>query len=592
MFRLYALQQPGGLHTMTAMLRHTPRFSHAAFSQAWVGRRKCLGDVKLACALWFSVALSGVLQSMAAAPTPPPPIRIMPLGASITKGVPIPGGYRSPLYHLLTNASYTVDYLGTQRGSTLAPLPDVDHEGHIGYRLDHIDAGFTAWADQVADPDIIVLLVGANDFAQNQDLAHITNRLDHLISRITQYRPQAKLIVCNLFLRTDYPDINRRVRSAYNPFVPGIVGAHAARGEQVWFLDLQDALGAEDLADGLHPNQIGYNKVAAHAFQLITNLITPLGVTNPPAIAHAAGSGSRKEVTVTFNKPLQLESIKREDFTLSGGLSVESASLDPLSQREVRLVTSLQQPSCTYTVTVSNLRELMPPHRAIPSATAAVFQARPTVGALNNVPEASQYTLVYSLNIPNEGKFNAQGVPYEVDNHLSLARFSRIAYYLELQSTNGQLDFVWASMDAFTQDAGRIGVPVRSSGAFFQQRVSHLNVFSSVRSLAKGADFAGGYLEFWPMAYTPENAAHLPNASGLLYDFSDRPAAGDYGSMQVHNLEAAQTVFGFNHWAEGKIDLGIGNSPFGNPDWTFAANASRYARKVLQVFVLPERHAP
>jgi lysophospholipase L1-like esterase len=537
--------------------------------------------------------LPGVFQMMAEVSTPPPPIRIMPLGASITKGVPIPGGYRSPLYHLLTNANYTVDYVGTQRGSTLAPLPDVDHEGHIGYRLDHIDAGFTAWADQVADPDIIVLLVGSNDFSQNQDLQNITNRLDHLISRITQNRPQARLIVCNLFLRTDYPDLNQQARTIYNPFVPAIVARHAARGEQVWSLDLQDALVAEDLtADGLHPNQIGYNKVATNIFQFMTNLITPLGVTNLPAVAHVAGNGSWNEVTVTFNKPLQAESIQKGNFTLSGGLKVESVSLDPSSQREVHLVTSPQTPSCTYTVAVSNIRELMPPQRAVPAPTTVAFQSRPTTGALNNVPEASQYTLVYSLNIPNEGKFNAQAVPYEVDNHLSVTHFSRIAYYLELQSTNGSLDFVWASMDAFTQDAGRIGVPVRSSGAFFQQRVSHLNVFSSVRGLAKGVDFPGGYLEFWPMAYTPENSSHLLNASGLLYDFSDRPSAGDFGSMQVHNIEAAQTVFGFNHWADGKIDLGIGNSPFGNPDWTFAANASGYSRKILQVFVLPERHVP
>ena len=127
----------------------------------------------------------------------------MPLGASITRGMPIPGGYRAPLYHLMTNAGYNLDFVGTQRGSPLANIPDLDHEGHAGFRIDHIDAGFTAWADQVADPDIIVLLVGDNDFAQNQDLAHVTNRLDHLISRITQNRPQAKLIVCGLFLRTD-----------------------------------------------------------------------------------------------------------------------------------------------------------------------------------------------------------------------------------------------------------------------------------------------------------------------------------------------------------------------------------------------------
>ena len=522
-----------------------------------------------------------------------PPIRIMPLGASITKGVPVPGGYRAPLYHLLINAGYNIDYVGTQVGSSLANPPSQKHEGHMGFRVDHIDAGFTAWADQVADPDIIVLMVGSNDFSQNQDVEHMTNRLDHLISRITEYRPQARLIVCGLFLRTDYPDLNEKMRTVYNPFVPGIVARHAARGEQVWFLDLQNALRAKDLSsDGLHPNQVGYNKLATNIFQVVTNLVTPLGLTNAPVMTHATGSSAWDRVTVSFNKPLLAESVVAEHFSLSGGLDIKSATLDPLSRRNVLLVTTPQTPSCTYTVTVSNVRELMPEHRPVVPQSTLAFQARPTIGALNNVLEASKYVLVYSLNIPNESKFSTTVVPYDVDNHLSVHDFSRVAYYLELQSTNGAIDYVWASMDAFTPDAGRIGVPVRASGAFFQKRVTHLNVFSSVRSMAKGVGLPGGYLEFWPTAYTPDDAAGLPNASSLLYDFSDKPSAGDFGSMQVHNLAAAQTVFAYNHWANGITDLGIGNGPFGNPDWTLAANAAQYSRKVLQVFVLPKDHGP
>lgn len=570
---------------------HAAPPSCARLSPARAGRGEWL-DKKFRLALAFGWAMLLVAIPLMAGTTGVPPVRIMPLGASITKGVPIPGGYRAPLYRLLTNAGYNIDYVGTQRGSALADCPDLDHEGHLGFRLDHIDAGFTAWADQVADPDIIVLLVGANDLAQNQEVKNMTNRLDRLISRITQNRPHARLIVCGLFLRTDYPDLNETMRTIYNPFVPVIVARHATQGEQVWFLDLYQALTAADLVDGLHPNQVGYNKLATNIFSAITNLITPLGVTNPPVMTYAKGGSAWDKVTVSFNKPLLAESVAAKNFSLSGGLGVLSATLDPASPSDVLLMTTPQTPSCTYTATVSDVRELMLEHRPIAAHSTIAFQARPTTGALNNVPEAAKYTLVYSLNIPNEGTFSSAPVPYEVDNHLSVRGFSRVAYYLELQSTNGTMDYVWASMDAFTADAGRIGVPVRSSGAFFQQRVTNLNIFSSVRSLAKGAGLSGGYIEFWPTACNPDNAAGLPNASSLLYDFSDKPSAGDYGSMQVHNVEAAQTVFGFNHWANRTIDLGIGNSPFGNPDWTQAANAAQYSRKILQVFVLPERNGP
>jgi sialate O-acetylesterase len=41
-----------------------------------------------------------------------------------------------------------------------------------------------------------------------------------------------------------------------------------------------------------------------------------------------------------------------------------------------------------------------------------------------------------------------------------------------------------------------------------------------------------------------------------------------------------------NHWREGKgADLGIGNAPSGNADWTFAGNAGSYRSKRLRVLV-------
>jgi len=80
----------------------------------------------------------------------------------------------------------------------------------------------------------------------------------------------------------------------------------------------------------------------------------------------------------------------------------------------------------------------------------------------------------------------------------------------------------------------------------------------------------------------------VPNASAESYDFGDEPTdpAVGYGSMQVHNHDARQTLFALNHWREGsRADLGIGNQATGNPDWTFAANAGNYPVKRLRVLV-------
>jgi sialate O-acetylesterase len=115
-----------------------------------------------------------------------------------------------------------------------------------------------------------------------------------------------------------------------------------------------------------------------------------------------------------------------------------------------------------------------------------------------------------------------------------------------------------------------------------------MNVYSNVKGVRTGTGLAGGNIEFWPHSYGPANSAKVPNASGQLYDFGDEPGdlAEGYGSMQIHNHDAKQTIFAFNHWAVGdKADVGIGNQPTGNPDWTFAANAGSYSTRRLRVLV-------
>jgi len=202
-----------------------------------------------------------------------------------------------------------------------------------------------------------------------------------------------------------------------------------------------------------------------------------------------------------------------------------------------------------------------------------------------HVPEAKDYQLVYDLDLAKLGP----DIHWEVDNRAKIhAPFDRIAYCLELQDANGATQAAYVSMDAFTDSLDKIGLPTLKSGAYFQRDVAHMNVYSDVRDLVTGTNLAGGNIEFWPNNYGPNNTGKVPNASSTAYDFGDEPAfpPDGYGSMQVHNHDAKQTIFALNHWREGQqADLGIGNAPTGNPDWTFAANAGNYQVKRLRVLV-------
>lgn len=201
------------------------------------------------------------------------------------------------------------------------------------------------------------------------------------------------------------------------------------------------------------------------------------------------------------------------------------------------------------------------------------------------VPESKDYQVVYDLDLAKLGP----GFTYDVNNCARVAgKFDRVAYFLELQAGDGDTQYLYVSMDAFTDALDKIGVPTLQSGARFQQDVSNMNIYSNVKGIVCGTGLSGGNIEFWPNNYGVGNAANVPNASSQTYDFGDEPGepADGYGSMQVHNHAAKQTLFALNHWREGsRADLGIGNQPQANPDWTFAANAGSYAAKRLRVLV-------
>jgi sialate O-acetylesterase len=205
------------------------------------------------------------------------------------------------------------------------------------------------------------------------------------------------------------------------------------------------------------------------------------------------------------------------------------------------------------------------------------------------IPEARDYELVYDLDVSKVSK----RIQYTTNRTAQITKpFDRIAYFLELQPKEGAAQYVYVSMNAFTSDARKIGVPTAESGAHFQQAVTNLNLHSNVKGLATGPSIATGNIEFWSGNYGPENAAQVPGASAQTLDFGDSPAPNPdgYGSMQVHHTAERQTIFALNHWSEGEnADLGIGNNSSGNPDWTFARNAQKYASARLRILVRTQR---
>ena len=212
------------------------------------------------------------------------PTRIMPLGDSITNGTGRQSGYRSKLYADLTAAGYEIDFVGSQQTNPSPGLPDPDHEGHPGFNIDNILNGWKSYpgvnvwlGPDGYDPDIILLLIGGNDVGEQRDFEHAPDRLDALITRIsnkkTGLKPGAHLIVSRITPRAAKP--NDHHTRWYNEQLDIVVARHIALGEKITLVDCYQPLEPADLADGVHPTQSGYNKIAKVWFGAITAVLKP-----------------------------------------------------------------------------------------------------------------------------------------------------------------------------------------------------------------------------------------------------------------------------------------------------------------------------
>lgn len=220
-------------------------------------------------------------------------------------------------------------------------------------------------------------------------------------------------------------------------------------------------------------------------------------------------------------------------------------------------------------------------HFAFPALALAAFPLAADVPELEKlVPEAKGYELIYKFS-----PIETRNKEYETDNsEVFSGTLKRLGYLLKLTDKQGKMTWVYAEMDPFTQDLTKVGRPDSASG-IVQEYVNNLKVASNVPGVETGT-FEKGNLEFWQTNYGGGNAKKIPGATGQ-YDFGDSVQAGNnagHGSMQVHNYLKKQTVFAYNRHNDRNCELGIGNNPKGNPDWTFRQTGNQY--KTTEMYVV------
>ena len=184
--------------------------------------------------------------------------RIMPLGDAITAGSTdgsnTTSGYRQVLRSSLTDLGYAVEFVGSQ-----GMAPD-RHEGHLGSQVTsaHISGNIEGWLS--ANPaDVVLLHIGSQDFASGGDVSVSNARIGNILDAIDAWAAAAGQRITVLLAEIiDQQPANAAV-TAFNRLVLG-----RAQPDKVIVVDQHGALDyPADLADGLHPNSTGYQKMAA-----------------------------------------------------------------------------------------------------------------------------------------------------------------------------------------------------------------------------------------------------------------------------------------------------------------------------------------
>jgi lysophospholipase L1-like esterase len=224
-------------------------------------------------------------------------LRIMPLGDSITHGATVPGGYRIRLWERILADRSTVDFVGS--GVNGPATIDGDHEGHPGKAIQFIREGVRGWLYS-GRPHIVLLMIGTNDvlYPEAHNFDEAAARLDALVGQITAIAPNTELIVASVPTLRE-PIANDRARS-FSQDVQAIVNNRADQGRPVTFVDMYSVLNLEDLADGVHPNERGYEKMAEVWYTTIDQLLERR-CHNPVDLLPPSDAGSPLEPDAPIN---------------------------------------------------------------------------------------------------------------------------------------------------------------------------------------------------------------------------------------------------------------------------------------------------
>ncbi|KAL5601084.1 hypothetical protein BROUX41_005911 [Berkeleyomyces rouxiae] len=199
-------------------------------------------------------------------------LRIMPLGASITKGEPAQksdphhNGYRKFLRDKLRSEGWAVNMVGSVR--SWGDMADLDNEGHPGWKVNQVH-GRAKNTVPLFKPNIILVNVGTNDaFFSSPELPYeeAPKRMEAMLRDIWALVPDTVIVLSTLLPKDDggkTATINMGYRA---------LGKKLAAEEKPILMaemDNKKTVLTSDIWDGTHPVVAGFKKMAGAWYSAI-----------------------------------------------------------------------------------------------------------------------------------------------------------------------------------------------------------------------------------------------------------------------------------------------------------------------------------
>ncbi len=197
-------------------------------------------------------------------------IKIMPIGDSITQGGRKPGeySYRLPLFKMLKQSGFKVDFIGSQHELDDEHFQwpahfDNDHEGYYGETTWSVHDTFIENTKALPAPDIALIQLGNNDLRRWNQFGAVLLPLHDIIRQLRKKNPKVTILLSELnhnWLSSKYLRLHLKLLALYE---------NSSKSRIIMVPHYKNWDTKKDTFDSIHPNQTGQQKMANVWFKYI-----------------------------------------------------------------------------------------------------------------------------------------------------------------------------------------------------------------------------------------------------------------------------------------------------------------------------------